>query len=152
MKIWLREANGWQRLWFFITFVVLFFSILILPLRWTSASVNSDLRQVERVTAEMTRYECDDYLTKPIAELKKPDYDQSAGCYYLYNYRVDQSNADDLPLTKEKLENNSFWYRWGQRFLVLAFVVSITMVISGFVYFLGLAIKWIREGFRKKDS
>jgi len=111
LKVWLRGANGWKRLWFALAVLGLFYALLINPFVVTEDTQGFRNQYRWAVAREFENAECQPYAKKPIEELSEPEYKDSEGrqgCYHIYNYRKFH-NPTKAPYTLEDLENDYVW-------------------------------------------
>ena len=150
MRLWLRKANGWKRIWFILTCLGIILSILPMPI-YLMADNNRSSRKFERKTIEaLALPECFEYAIMPLKELTWPDVGDS--CYYVYSHRYSNQDKNDLPLTAEKVRKNVQSKIWNDYLLIMFFFLVGTVACSLVLYFLGFLPGWVFAGFKKNGS
>jgi len=154
MRAWLRNSNGWQRLWIVISSLSLFYGILIFPFLATENQSQSRYEYRRAVEREMRNPECTVFMQEAFQKLTEPKYTDSdgrSGCYHIYNYRK-YHNQTTVPYTEEVL-NKDFHQQGVIDFFGLAGIgVLLALVFSGLIYGTGATIRWIRRGFASKNG
>lgn len=151
LKNWLRNANGWKRLWFVLSAFGLFYMAVVNPFVLLSDSNLSRYQYRWAVEKELKNPECLPFSTKPFAELIEPEYqdkDGNKGCYHIYNYRK-YHNQTTVPYTSAILDSDFTREHWGQIFAFSGICSVIAIVLSALVYFLGAVTAWVVRGVKK---
>jgi hypothetical protein len=140
MKEWLRNANGWQRLWVVGLTLLIFYWILIFPFTQANGVVLAT-----RIYLGMSDPKCSHYMTDKIESLNAPESITSP-CYYLWSHRTYVDTVID-PYTADVLsrENKTKWLTelaiWNAIGAIFAFI------LSGLIYALGTTVRWVVAGF-----
>jgi hypothetical protein len=92
---------------------------------------------------------CSTYINKPISELTEPKFKLEGGTYWhLYTTRK-LYNKDTYPYSIETYDSNTATKKRNEFFLSFVIFGIGSLILSGFVYFLGFLVNWIRKGFIK---
>ena len=153
VKNWLKNSNGWQRLWLVLSLLGFLYAAGIEPfLAWSRTSQHR-YELVWKVEQQLRNPDCKDYAEKPFSSLEEPDgsVGDGEGCWQLYSYR-EISKPKTLPLTAEALYEELDRTRWeyigGNSIALGLFAV----LISSLVYWAGVIVAWISRGFKKTTS
>lgn len=139
MKVWLRNANGWQRLWFVGSSLLIFYSVLIFP--FTQAN---GVSSASRIYISMSDPKCNRYMTETIESLHEPEVTDV--CWSLWSQRryVDPVT---VPYSADVLAREHR-NKWLNEFAILAAIGGIlALIFSGLIYALGTTVRWVIAGF-----
>jgi len=153
-KLWLKNSNGWQRLWLVLSLCGAFYFAIVNPFVLTKDSTRSRYEYKFATEREMSRAECAPYMTRPFGELAEPpfvDMQGTSGCYHVYNSRR-FDNQTTVPYTKEVLNNDFSSKQWGDLFAVSGVGLLLFGILSACVYIAGLVAGWVFKGFRTPRS
>ena len=148
MKVWLRHANGWQRLWFVGSSLLIFYSVLIFP--FTQANGVTDGTSIY---LSMGDPKCSRYMTDPIESLNAPESPIDR-CYALWRHReyMDRRHRNYMvpvivPYTEDILAREHR-NKWLTEFAIGAAIGAIlALIFSGLIYALGTTVRWVIAGF-----
>jgi hypothetical protein len=152
LKQWLADANGWRRIWFVATILTLIYFCLLFPFTQSSDGNAYRYRTKWAIEAEMKNPICAEYMNKMFSELKEPEYETNGkdGCYNIYSHR--KYLKDNKPITEDEYLTNFEKEHW-ERILGFAVMGLISaIVLSAFVYGVGVVTSWIIKGFKKSES
>lgn len=149
LKTWLQTANGWKRLWFVASALLLFYATLINPFTMTAEVRKGSYPFKWSVEKDYKNPSCKPYWTMPIVELKEPEYDSDGGsCWHLYTHRK-YGDSKKLPYTLEDYNSHFTWEAWEAILTVMGFGFVCSLILSALVYFSGRVIGWVFAGFKK---
>lgn len=152
MRAWLRESNGWQRLWLVFSILSLFYGVLILPFMLTKDGNLANYRYKWAVEREMRNPECLSFIKDPLEKLTEPKFTDSegtTGCYHIYNQRQ-HHNKTTVPYTEDML-NKDFYNERVMDLLEIAGIGGLlALFCSAVIYGAGATIRWILRGFTSK--
>jgi ABC-type glycerol-3-phosphate transport system permease component len=150
LKTWLKDANGWQRLWFVASVTGYVYFCVFMPLNEVGKSSSYRYQVLSNIHSEMKKPECATYMNLPFDQLAEPPFPQTTeGCYYIYNHR--QFSEKKQPVTPKSVDEK-FAADHRQNLLewfLVGFVFS--TISTALLYFLGAITAWIIKGFRKKE-
>jgi hypothetical protein len=145
---WLQGANGFQRLWFVLSVLLLFYLALVNPFVLTANNNQFNYKMKWGVEQDFANPQCQPYLNKPIADLAEPPYSEKSNCRQLYNHRKYGRSSEALPYTREMYEREFFWDWWDPILKLSAVGIPVALIIAAMVYWTGKVIAWIVRGFR----
>lgn len=149
VKVWLQNANGWKRLWFVASALLLLYIVLINPFVMTADSRMGDYRFKWAVEKDYKNTDCQPYWTKPIDDLKEPKFDSEGGsCWHLYTHRKVYKPIK-LPYTAEDYNAHFSWRAWETIFSISGIGLVLSLITSALVYFVGRVVAWIFAGFKR---
>jgi hypothetical protein len=139
----IRQSNGWQRLWLVSTVCLGLFLIVYVP--------SSDADRIFYssdywdTVAAFGKPKCRDHQTAPLSTLDNLPADDCTGIYVARRYR----EPTPTPYTLEIYDQHQS-ERWWEYYRAQAtFGIIATVFVSTFVYLCGRIIGWIYRGFRK---
>ena len=153
LKAWLRNANGWRRLWFVLSVLGLFYMVIFNPLVVSNSQNLAKYEYRWAVEKELKNPECAPFSITPFTELTEPEYQDSEGrkgCYHIYNYRK-YHNQTKSPYTTDDLDRDFEKERWSEIFMLSGLGLVGTVAVAAIVYFLGVIVAWVITGFRKSS-
>jgi hypothetical protein len=152
-RAWLKNANGWRRLWFVLSVFGLFFAVVINPFNENSRGYSSRLEFRLKVEEDLQNPECRDYYTKPLNQLVEPpflDEDGNERCWHLFTHRK-FDDPTTVPYTLADLKRNFTKEERNNLLVLSAFGFVVTAILSALVYWLGLVVAWVIGGFKKQS-
>ena len=148
IKTWIRNSNGWQRLWLVGVVAAHIYLGIIVPLQDSSSYSQSKFADMRRIEAEMKKPECDPYLRAPFNKLPT-DANITMICFDLFYERKRLKNDDPFSLKAYEIEMNT---TIRSRFLDdIKLGLLVALFLSALIYGLGTLTAWVIKGFRKKD-
>jgi hypothetical protein len=153
VKNWLKNSNGWQRLWLVLSLLGFLYAAGIEPfLAWGRTS-HYNYELVWKVEQQLLNPDCKDYAEKPFASLQEPDRSvgDEDGCWRLYSYRKIYK-PKTLPLTAEALYEELHRSRWEYIRDNSIALGLFAVLLSALVYWAGVVVAWIGRGFKKTTS
>ena len=151
LKLWLIDANGWQRIWFVCSVVCFMYFIVIFPFMETKRGNSFRYERLWAAEKEMKNQICALYMTEEVGKLAKPEYSNDGStCYHIYSHRY--YSDDKRPITEtiyqEYFGSNEreIWLRC----IGLGFMLA-TLLTASF-YGLGVVTSWVINGFKKSGS
>jgi hypothetical protein len=150
MKNWLKNSNGWQRLWLVITVATYIYFCLFMPFNETSKTSSYRYQVLNNIYSEMKKHECAPYMNLPFDQLDEPSLPRTTeGCYYIYNHR--QFSETKKPITPESV-GDKFTSDHHQSLLEWLLIGLLFSTISAaLLYSVGALTAWVIKGFRKKE-
>jgi len=150
MKNWLKNSNGWQRLWLVITVATYIYFCLFMPFNETSKTSSYRYQVLNNIYSEMKKPECAPYMNLPFDQLDEPSLPRTTeGCYYIYNHR--QFSETKKPITPESV-GDKFTSDHHQSLLEWLLIGLLFSTISAaLLYSVGALTAWVIKGFRKKE-
>ena len=146
LKIWLKTANGWQRIWFIGTVTGLLYGCFLFPFEEASKNQAYEYDRARNIYAEMKRPECAPYMSQPFNQLKDPAYSTDTGCYFIYTHR--QYEDKNPPVTQQSYADNSESEYRKKLLILLGVGLFVATVLSASVYGAGSLVAWVIKGFR----
>jgi len=151
VKNWVKNANGWQRIWLVATALALFWATLVFPLQETNETNKTRYSYKWATEREMKNPACAEYMTKKFDQLVEPEFtaDGYTGCYHIYNTRKYRDKNEEIsPKSVDRDFAINEWLTLGSIALVgLIFVI----VVSSIAYGAGKLVKWVIDGFKRSD-
>jgi hypothetical protein len=150
IRIWIKNSNGWQRLWLVITVAVYIYFCLVMPFKESEKSSSYRYQVLSSINSEMKKPECASYMSLPFDQLVEPSFPLSnEGCYYIYNHR--QFLETKQPITPKSV-GDKFTSDHRQKLLEWFFIGLLFATISAaLLYSVGALTAWVIRGFRKKQ-
>lgn len=150
MRRWMRDSNGWQRLWLALSIALLLYSVFINSFILASKNDPAAYEYQSQVLREYEDADCAAFWTKPINELEEPPFhlNQEKGCWHIYTTRF-FNEEDVVPYTIEDYQDDFFWEIWNEIFAYAGFGAAVSIFLAVFIYFLGMVLVWIIQGFKK---
>jgi hypothetical protein len=147
IRIWIKNSNGWQRLWLVGSLAGLFYFSLIMPITETNLRSSYWNERHRVLTEESKKPECAAYMNLPLNQLVTPPFME--GCYHIYSHREVSKNKQPITLNSVKDELDSDY----RKLLLDWFLVGtlLATLLSALVYGLGTLTAWVIKGFRKKE-
>ena len=148
-KSWLKNANGWQRIWFVFSLLSFLYFLLIHPFIYLQNSYMSSYNYKQSFLREYSREECKDYIEKPIKDLREPEFSSEGekGCWHIYTHRK-YLTEDFVPYTLEEYENHETREAFINWFSVSALFSLVSIFVSCVIYLSGKILAWIIRGFK----
>jgi len=150
IKTWIRNSNGWQRLWLVVTVAGYFYFCLFMPFNETGKTSSYRYQVLNSINSEMEKPECASYMNRPFDQLVEPPFPLTKeGCYHIYNHR--QFLDAKQPITPKSVgdkftaDHHQSLLEW---FYIGLFFSTISAVL---LYSLGSLTAWVIKGFRKKE-
>ena len=150
IKTWIRNSNGWQRLWLVVTVAGYFYFCLFMPFNETGKTSSYRYQILNNVHSELKRPECEPYINLPFEQLLEPSMPKTnEGCYHIYSHRqfsdtkqpITQKSVDDK-FTADHRQNLLEWFYIGLLFSTIS---------AALLYSLGALTAWVLKGFRKSE-
>jgi hypothetical protein len=148
IKTWIRNSNGWQRLWLVGVVATHIYLGIIVPLQDSSSYSQSKFADLRRIEAEMKKTECEPYLRVPFNQLPT-DANITMICFDLFYERKRLKNDEPFSLKAYETEMNATIRSRFIDDIKLGLLVAIFLSIL--IYGLGTLTAWVIKGFRKKD-
>ncbi len=147
---WVKNANGWQRLWLVSSIAIFMYGLLWWPLSTVGSMSYSYYFEVEK---DYKNPACVDYFTKPINQLIEPPYslENRDTCWHVYNTRKYQS-TDVLPFTPDTYLDDLGQKHRSRLYEHMTLGSIIAIVGAALLYFLGSIVNWVIQGFNKSNS
>jgi hypothetical protein len=141
----IRQSNGWQRLWLVSTVCLGLYSIAYLPLSEADRIVyTSDYWDT---VAAFEKPECRDTQTAPLSTLHNLPIGDCTGIYVARRDREPMSEPTPYTLEIYHQRQSEKWWRYYRAHATYGIIA--TLFVSAFVYLCGWIIGWIYRGFRK---
>ena len=143
--------NGWQRLWFVLTCLLLVGGVMFSWLesrRYGKSPSGHDYRR--SLEADFANPQCKVYTERLLIELREPPFNSNkSNCWHLYTSRHYSKFKDTLPFTLVTYERGREADKWDQFLTMLTLLGILSAILSALAYFAGWVVAWIRRGFVK---
>lgn len=147
LKLWVKEANGWQRIWFVCSVICFLYFIVIYPVSETNKGSSFRYEMKWATERAIKNPNCARYMTDDFMKLVEPEHSTDGStCYQIYLHR--QFSKGNASLTYESFQQD---FKSGERERWLNYMVigALTFAfISGFFYGVGLVVRWVIKGFK----
>ena len=139
------RLNGWQRLWLVGTVCLGLWLVGWWPLQLAGKTHDYYFSYRWELEKDFQNPQCRAYQTAPIGSLTQPPLGEPCS-YIAFRRRFDDAT---VPYTLEAYERHGS-AQWRESYLqALALGAVATGLLSAFVYFCGLIVGWISQGFRR---
>lgn len=146
-KEWLNDSNGWQRIWFVATLVMVSYFVFVFPFVETGRHNMFEYEEYRAIEKEFRREECARYMSERFEKLEEPDFSANSdtGCYRIYRSR--KSLPDHKPVTLDGYQKEFESAHWDRFFIAMASGFLFASLLSTIIYGIGYVFAWVLKGF-----
>ena len=144
----MKKFNGWQRIWTVATIFMALWFVLLYPIRTMSQTSSANTTYQNSLLADFDGGTCSHYINASLNGLVEPPYGDGKGgtCWHIYTTRTIEK-ITTTPFTKEGAKKHNQWERLSIYTQLILVGIFIVLLLSGFLYLIGLTVGWIRRGF-----
>jgi hypothetical protein len=148
-KEWLKDSNGWQRIWFVATLVVISYFVFVFPFVETGRHNIFRYEQYRAIEKEFLREDCARYMSERFENLEVPNFsvNSDTGCYRIYRER--ESLPDHKPITPDDYRKEFESAHWDRFFVAMVSGLLFAALLSAIFYGFGYVVAWVLKGFRR---
>ena len=148
-KEWLKDSNGWQRMWFVATLLMISYSVFVFPFVETGRHNIFRYEEYSAIEKEFHREECARYMSEKFENLEVPDFsvNSDTGCYRIYRER--EFLPDRKPITLDSYRKEFESAHWNRFFVAMVSGLLFAALLSAIFYGFGSVVAWVLKGFRR---